>query len=156
MCCLKELIETEGNFVHNSFCLKTFLDRSDYQSHDESEDWIMKVDRGGLIHVDDSTYKMFLAMEMEVRKHLTVKNFRIGIKEKQLEEILKNEDVIFNWSNLVVNWGEESEELLKLIAGHWLTIRGYSQASAFMEMYKQEKNETLQKSSGTRKKLNNK
>ena len=34
-------------------------------AHDyESEEWIDLVDRGGLIHVDDSLYSMFLAMEV--------------------------------------------------------------------------------------------
>ena len=52
-----------------------------------------------------------------------------------------------------INWGDESTELLKLIAEQWITIRGFSYASGFMEIYKQNKKETFQKSKGIRKKL---
>ena len=49
--------------------------------------------------------------------------------------------------------GEIARSLLKLIMEHWITIRGYSQASAFLEHYKQSVRAGVQKPKGIRKKL---
>ena len=65
-------------------------------------------------------------MEMELRKHLTVTNAIAGIKDKALQEIIKNNDVLFYWTHISVNWDTDtSNELLKLIIEHWITIRGF-------------------------------
>ena len=55
----------------------------------------MEVDRGGLIHINDTTFMVFMSMEVEVRKHLTATACTIGIKEMLLEEILKDDDVLY-------------------------------------------------------------
>lgn len=58
------------------------------------------------------------------------------------------------WSDLSINWGkEESNKLLRLIVEHWMTVRGFSFTSAFMERYKQKHKKTVQKSKGLRKNL---
>ena len=49
--------------------------------------------------------------------------------------------------------GEIARSLLKLIMEHWITIHGYSQASAFLEHYKQSVKAGVQKAKGIRKKL---
>ena len=45
----------------------------------------------------------------------------------------------FYWSILSVELQEEtkSKKLLYMIVEHWITIRGFSHASALMEQYKQ-------------------
>ena len=101
---------------------------------------------------------VFNSMEKVVRKHLNPKLSTLGVVEntqaKCLAEILTCEDVQFHWSLISVNWGEEeSQELLKMIADHWITIRGFSFASAFIELYKQQKKITVQKSKSIGKKL---
>ena len=60
-----------------------------------------------------------------------------------------------HWSTISANWEEEeaSGELLKSIVEHWVTIRGFSFTSAFMEKYKLTHMKTLQKSKGLRKTL---
>ena len=68
--------------------------------------------------------------------------------------MLTNDDLMFYWCLVSANWGEESNrELLRLIADQWITIRGFSSASAFIEMYKKENKKTCQKSMGLRKNL---
>ena len=55
---------------------------------------------------------------------------------------------------LSMEWEEEiARSLLKLITEHWITIHGYSQASAFLEYYKQSVKTGVQKAKGIRKKL---
>ena len=53
-----------------------------------------------------------------------------------------------------MDWEEEvTSMLLKQIVEHWITVRGYSQASAFLDQYKQSVKEGIQKLNGIRKKL---
>lgn len=119
----------------------------------ESQQWVKEVDRSGLIHVSDDLYMVFLSMEMELRRHLKLGN-DINIKDTALGEIMKNEDVLFYWSLVSVNWDEtHSNELLQLIVQQWITVRGFSFVSGFMEMYKQRNQKSTQKTKGLRKTL---
>ena len=68
--------------------------------------------------------------------------------------VVQNDDVLFHWSIIAANWIEEDVKvLLKLITQEWITLRGHSFVSSFMETFKREKKKTLQKSKGTRKNL---
>ena len=51
------------------------------------------------------------------------------------------------------DWNESASFLLKMIVEHWVTVRGFSYAGAFIEKYKQRNKQTLEKSKGLRKKL---
>ena len=51
--------------------------------------------------------------------------------------ILTNEDVLFHWCMVCCDVPEElSNELLKRIVELWTTLRGFSFAKLYMEMYK--------------------
>ena len=55
---------------------------------------------------------------------------------------------------LAVNWdNEEADALLPIIAEQWVTVRGFSFASAWMENFKQTNKKSIQKSKGIRKQL---
>lgn len=115
--------------------------------------WTNAIDRGGLKHINNMTYMLFVSMELELRKHLSVSE-SLGVKEKATESISKDEDVLFYWSLVSVNWEEEdAKTLLCMIIEHWITIQGFSNASAFMEKYKQAHKKGVQKSKGVRKQL---
>ena len=117
----------------------------------ESVDWVTLVDRGGLIHVSDTMYMVFQSMELEFCQQFTV-NTNETHKDVLLEKILTNEDLLSYWSMTSVNWvKEESTELLKMIAEQWITIRGFSSASEFVEMFKKQNKKTVEKSKGIRK-----
>ena len=119
----------------------------------DSEEWTNSIDRGGLIHVSDCVYMVFAHMEIELQKHLKY-NSDISIKDA-LAGIISDEEVLFYWSMVAVNWDEtEANELLKLISQHWITIRGFSYASAFMENYKQLQRKSTQKAKGLQKTSN--
>ena len=110
------------------------------------------MNRGGLYHVSDNTFQLFLTMELEIRQCFSTFN-PTATKETVLEKILKNDDVFDQWYYISSSWGDESEDLLQMVAEHWITIRGFSHCSAFMEMYKQRNYKTIQKSKGLRKTL---
>ena len=48
---------------------------------------------------------------------------------------------------------EESKALLELLVDHYITVRGFSFASGFVEKYKQAHKKSTQKSKGLRKQL---
>ena len=133
-------------------CLETLTDTSMEINEDVSEDWMNTVDRGGLIHVTDQTYRFFVAMEVAVRAGIAKhpENFKETVKAG----ILENEDVQFHWSILSAEWNiEEEKALLPMILDLWVTIRGFSYASAWNEKYKCEQQKSTQKSKGVRKEL---
>ena len=99
---------------------------------------------------------MFQAMELELRKHLSASSetTNLAVKDKITKTISANEDVLFFWSIVSVNWTtEEADALLTMIIEHWIVVRGFSFTSAFLERYKQTNKITVQKSKGLRKNL---
>ena len=61
--------------------------------------------------------------------------------------ILTNEDVLFHWCMVCCDVPEElSNELLKRIVELWTTLRGFSFAKSYMEMYKRTTKKILQRS----------
>ena len=66
----------------------------------ESEAWTNAMDRGGLKHVSNMTYMLFVSNELELRQHLHdgTASDESGMKEMAIEKILHNEDVLFYWS----------------------------------------------------------
>ena len=148
-------IERSGNPLRKELilCLAEFTEESDGEH--ASEDWLNAIDRGGLKHVSDIVYMLFVAMELTLRKHLNRTNAS-ALPELTgfTPTIASNDDVLFYWSMLSVNWEENvAEELLHMIIEHWITLRGFSLASSFMEKYKQLHKRHTQKSKGIRKQL---
>ena len=60
-----------------------------------------------------------------------------NLRSQLISNILSDEDVLFHWSILAVNWDEEADALLRMIADQWVTVRGFSFTSAWMEKFKQ-------------------
>ena len=114
------------------------------------------MDRGGLIHVSDSVFNLFVEIEVVLRSQLRASSAAasLGLKEKAIAAILTNHSVLEQWSEFSTNWcKEESDKLLQMIVEHWITVRGFSFTSAFMEAYKQKNKKTVEKSKGLRKNL---
>ena len=123
-------------------------------SMDESSDWTRAVDRGGLIHIDDMVYSAFISIELVVRQHLTSKMAEEEGLHKIVGIIVSDEDVLFCWALVSASWEEDiAQVLLRLIAEHWITLRGFSFAKSVMERYKKRAKRTVQKSKGIRKQL---
>ena len=39
-----------------------------------SQDWMKTIDQGGLVHISDQAFRLFVVIESSVRRYLTVKN----------------------------------------------------------------------------------
>ena len=119
----------------------------------DSLDWITLIDRGGLTCVNNITFELFQAIEIEFHKHLKLplpENFRSILASA----IVHNEDVLFFWDIIRTEWEEEvSSILINRIIEKWVTIRGFSIASSWLEKYKKATKTFTQKSKGIRKKL---
>lgn len=124
---------------------------------DGSETWLNLVDRGGLCRVSDVTYAAFISMETVVREQLRVDKateLEAGMKEKMVSNVMKSEDVRLQWGLIGVELDEgRSETLLNMIVNEWITLRGFSFAGGYMEIYKQATKQSLQKTKGLRTKL---
>lgn len=110
----------------------------------------------GLISIDDSMYQLLVSIEVEFRKHFTLGNTTTNesLKDLAFHGIIESENVQFIWTVISANWElEEATELLKLIATHYITIRGFSFAIAFVETFKQSNRKSTQKAKGLRKTL---
>ena len=110
--------------------------------------WTKSLDRGGLIHVNNVVFLLFAVMELEYRK------CHPHLRDTFLETLLRNEDILYLWSCISEEWSEEvGDSLIKIIAKKWFALKGYSTASAFMELYKKEQKKSVQKSRPLRKGL---
>ena len=124
---------------------------------DCSNDWMKLASRGGLIFVKDTTYMVFHAMELVVRKHFCkekVEKLSPGSRSMLTALIHKDEDVEFYSCMLfsVVDEGVASI-LLNSMIKLWVTMRGFSFAGSWIELYKQHTKKSLQRSKGLRKTL---
>ena len=68
--------------------------------------------------------------------------------------IMDSKEVKLHWTTLAAEWEScEAKLLLEMVVDLWVTMRGFSYASAWLEKYKDASKKTLQKSKGLRKKL---
>ena len=122
--------------------------------------WIERVDRGGLFKVNDKVFSLFMAIETLVRQllpqHLRGTDCSKSTRELTLK-ITEDDNVQFNWC--LVSAGssaltpKEEKDLLYDIIQLWITVRGFSIASTWLETYKQCLKWTVKKSTGLRKHL---
>ena len=132
--CLQDLVEDDGT------------------ADDDSDDWVTLVDRGGLKYVTDDMFHLVKEMEYELRFQLKSK-VKGNFKEATMRAIMQNDDVLYYWSLISSEWEEERELLLPMIIDLWITMRGFSFASAWIENYKIANKKTIQKMAGKRKQL---
>ena len=100
------------------------------QSSDIDDDlscnWLSLVDRGGLIHISDDLYQVFVAVELEVRSFFRIEKaheLTPSNEEKILQSVLSNEDVLFFWCLVSSNFSDElSKAVLNYIVQLWITI----------------------------------
>ena len=124
---------------------------------DWSNDWMKLVSRGGLLFVKDTTYMVFHAMELVVRKHFCkelVAKLSPG-STSMLIELVRNDENVQFYSCMLFAEVEEgvASILLHSIIKLWVTMRGFSFASSWIELYKQNAKKSLQRSKGLRKTL---
>ena len=71
----KALESTHAQTDDIQLCLSHLVQTGD-EAKDDSRDWIQLIvqliDRGGLCHVNNDVYELFLALEKELRKHISL------------------------------------------------------------------------------------
>ena len=119
--------------------------------------WFDLVNRGGLFPLNEQSYWFFCSVERVVRQQLTELSKRQAenIKETVGKAVLEDEDVVFYWSLISQDIEEEasSVELLGEIVQLWTTIRGFSLAAHWLEIYKKASGTLTSKKTGLRKEL---
>ena len=112
------------------------------------------MDRGGLIHIDDTVYSLFAEIELVVRKCIKSQSVQNVIMPSTVDSIIEDENVLFAWGLVSGNWEQDTADiLLRMIASQWVNMRGFSFAKFLLERYKQNSKLTVQKSKGLRKQL---
>ena len=120
------------------------------EMHDDSDDWMDSIDRGGgLKHITQMVYLLFTSIEPALRRY-------IGLDQPSLttmkDKIIDDEGVQSSWSTIAVDWEETATLLLNMIVDTWIKIRGHLTARAWLESYKLQQ-KSVQKSKGIRKQL---
>ena len=115
-------------------------DESDFLQYTRS--WLEKVNRGGLFEINDLAYQLFKEVEIDLQDKLVNQlqhsSAPGNTKAEMIASVLLNDNVQFYWIMLSTDIQDEqtSQDLLREIVELWLTIRGFSIAREWMEMYK--------------------
>ena len=123
-------------------------------SEDDSEQWLVLVDRGSLQHINTKTYEFMCAVEVIV-KFLAKPQKPADLQTTAMVSLIISDAMVQReWGIVSGEWGaDEANMLLKMIVEFWVTMRGFSFASTWMEEVKQKLKTTIQKSKGLRKKI---
>ena len=128
----------------------------DYDDNDDQSPdyWTNLVGRGGLCHVSDELYQLFILVEEMVRGQLTfmaAKNLSDDFKQTLITEICQNHDIQHEWQKMTADFSHHISSLvLNEIVSLYVTIRGYAFASSCLEMFKQTQKKILQKKKALR------
>ena len=135
--------------------------KSKVPSEHQSCDWTKLTDRGGLYHVEDLVYELFVTIELIVDKELSTIFSTKGeglekVKKDKLSWVCNDEDVQFLWCMISPATIEEErvrQQLLQDIVHLWITTRGHSKARRVKEDYKREKGKSVKGKHSLRKEL---
>ena len=127
---------------------------TDFYSY--TREWDKYVDRGGLFHINTSSFLFFRALEVGTQAllphHLSNPcNSADSLKQKNSED----EDVHFYWSMVSIDIPDEvaANELLRSIIELWFRLRGFAIPSAWLDQYKHASQRTTKAQKGLRKQL---
>ncbi|XP_033111493.1 uncharacterized protein LOC117112516 [Anneissia japonica] len=127
---------------------------------EHSDKWVNMQDRGGLFHVNDTVFRLFMAMEIVSKKHLLkddLKKFRnVNMQHTLMVEIVNDAKVQNCWCNVTKNLiaGELSINLLHIVSSYWAKIRCKHFLNACMNLIKKNDSQMSKKhDKGLRKNL---
>nr|XP_054774354.1 uncharacterized protein LOC129282483 [Lytechinus pictus] len=118
--------------------------------------WTTVQNRGGLFEVHDECYKLFRAMELETRKHVSDELLLQGraepIKDILHGAVLNNMHVLNMWNRIQGCDLPHGDELLKTMVRYWVEIRLRAYVKLFMDKRRDEA-KASKREKGLRKKL---
>ena len=127
-------------------------DGDEDEQQNDSKDWVDEIDHGGLTRINNITFELFSAMEIALRKQIRTKHIKHFTAETK-HTIIEDDNVKFLWCMISADWEDEcADTLIEMIVRQWVKIRGFSYASACVEMFKTVQRKTLEKSKGLREK----
>ena len=85
-------------------CLAQLLDNDDPKI-DDSKDWLEMVDRGGLCHISNDTFEVFLALEKELR-NILASNVIEQLDDTVKAKLVESDAVQFIWYIISADWDE--------------------------------------------------
>ena len=122
-----------------------------------TEEWLNKVDREGLWHVNDDAYNLFVGFEYTAKKVLKIGRDinKQNFKKKLHDSIIADEEIKFQWSLLSTEMDEKAATLLfNELVSLFITVCGFAFTTSYVELYKQTQKKNLQKKKAIRKELN--
>jgi hypothetical protein len=130
-------------------------------SEHKSSEWARLTDRGGLYHVEDIVYDLFVAIELLANKELSAIFEAKGkgleqVKKERLSWLCNDEDIQFLCcmiSPTAIECEDTRQHLLREIAYIWITTRGYSKARTIKEDYKRVRGKAVKGKHSLRKEL---
>ena len=125
-------------------------------SEHQSSDWTKLTDRGGLYHVENIGYELFVTIELIVDKELSAvfEAKGKGLEKEKLSWVCCDEDVQFLWCMISPATIEEErvrQQLLQELVFLWITTRGHSKAGRIKEDYKRAKGKSVKGKHSLRK-----
>ena len=127
---------------------------------DYTRNWVLQINRGGLFEINDMTYSLFQEIEMKVRRHLLLQFHKVTADQRGsiISTIASDETIQFFWTILSVDIPDEKEamDVLELIIGMWLNIRGFSLAGIWQDQYMRANKQASQRKKSLRKELKRK
>ena len=138
-------------------CLMKLTTHKDPDAFNTDEGWTLRVDRGGLWYVQNTTNSLFVAIEEEIRKSLKCLETGSCHKSDIIKSVVASKEVEFYWiiSQADFDVGDEEtyQVLLYKTVELYLTVRGYSFASNLVEKHKQLTSKGTKKSKAFRREL---
>ena len=139
-------------------CLMELVKDQDTEQHGIDEDWTDLVDRGGLWHIKETTYQLFSAIEDAVRNILKLLvHPSAPSKLEVMQKVTSDDDVLFYWLIVSADFEIDDREvhtiLLEKIVELYVTVRGFSLASGWLEQYKQCTKQSTQRTKSLRREL---
>ncbi len=109
---------------------------------DYTKEWYSKVNRGGLFPLNDTTFMLFIEIEKQTRRFLTVSNMLNSSQERLQDDVIKkitdDENVHSQW--ILISQSIDKQEdtcwLLNEVVKLYVVIRGFSVTAMWMEQYK--------------------
>lgn len=139
-----ECLSSMGNIVHDTAALEF------------TSQGVRSIDRGGLLHVNDSTFQLFRAVEVRIQKLLPQHLIKqTSDKSTLVKSVMDDEDVQFQWCMISADVAteEDSLTLLKDIIELCITTRGFAVTAMWLEEYKKAQDKNVKKSKSLREEL---
>lgn len=158
---LRQKLERENHQFKEEMilCLLELIKDQDIEEDGVDEEWTDLIDRGGLWHIKETTYRFFRAIE-DVARHVLKALLHPSAPSKcskceVIQRMISDDDVQFYWlcDDFEIDNHEVHAILLQKIVELYVTVRGFSVASGWLEQYKQHTKQSTQHTKSLRREV---